>query len=259
MGRRRLDAVALGRRTSCRADDRRLPQPHRPDHGSCGARVAGGGVRPRGYGPRRRRDPCGVAAGRAGPAAPRGSVRPGGDGRHGRVDEQGRVGRTAAGLGPRRPFADQRFRDDPRRLRHGQPDVGAGACGGAARSVGGRAREPPGAPATAARRPAHGVGPTCARLDLPTSARGSQHVGSTARAGRRRARDGRGAEGILVTAGPAFSVDGTFEHHVRLPYTAAPEVLEEAVRRLADLAGRSEGMTGPAMPFAPEPHPASAI
>ena len=66
-------------------------------------------------------------------------------------------------------------------------------------------------------------------------------------------------EGILVTAGPAFSVDGTFEHHVRLPYTAAPEVLEEAVRRLADLAGRSEGMTGPAMPFAPEPHPASAI
>lgn len=44
------------------------------------------------------------------------------------------------------------------------------------------------------------------------------------------------AEGVHVTPGPSFSVDGTFEQHVRLPYTLAPEQLEEAVARLAALA-----------------------
>jgi len=45
-------------------------------------------------------------------------------------------------------------------------------------------------------------------------------------------------EGLIVTPGPAFSVDGTFERHLRLPFTAAPEVLRDAVRTLAGLAPR---------------------
>jgi len=45
-------------------------------------------------------------------------------------------------------------------------------------------------------------------------------------------------ERLLVTPGPAFSVDGTFERHLRLPYTAAPAQLEDAVRTLASLAAR---------------------
>jgi DNA-binding transcriptional MocR family regulator len=45
-------------------------------------------------------------------------------------------------------------------------------------------------------------------------------------------------ERLLVTPGPAFSVDGTFERHLRLPFTAPPERLAEAVRTLASLAGR---------------------
>jgi DNA-binding transcriptional MocR family regulator len=43
-------------------------------------------------------------------------------------------------------------------------------------------------------------------------------------------------EGVRVTPGPSFSVDGTFEQHVRLPFTLAPEDLEEAVARLAAIA-----------------------
>ena len=45
-------------------------------------------------------------------------------------------------------------------------------------------------------------------------------------------------EGLIVTPGPAFSVDGTFERHLRLPFTAAPEVLTDAVRTLSSLAPR---------------------
>ena len=45
-------------------------------------------------------------------------------------------------------------------------------------------------------------------------------------------------EGLIVTPGPAFSVDGTFERHLRLPFTAAPEILAEAVAKLAALAPR---------------------
>ena len=45
-------------------------------------------------------------------------------------------------------------------------------------------------------------------------------------------------EGLIVTPGPAFSVDGTFERHLRLPFTAAPEILREAVATLAALAPR---------------------
>jgi DNA-binding transcriptional MocR family regulator len=40
--------------------------------------------------------------------------------------------------------------------------------------------------------------------------------------------------GVLVHAGPRFGADpGTFERYVRLPYVQPPEVLREAVRRLA--------------------------
>jgi DNA-binding transcriptional MocR family regulator len=44
------------------------------------------------------------------------------------------------------------------------------------------------------------------------------------------------AQGIRLSPGPAFSSDGTFEHHIRLPFTLAPDVLEPAIRRLAELA-----------------------
>jgi len=43
------------------------------------------------------------------------------------------------------------------------------------------------------------------------------------------------ARGVLITAGPRFGVDGAFERHLRLPITAEPEVLREAVGTLADL------------------------
>jgi DNA-binding transcriptional MocR family regulator len=43
---------------------------------------------------------------------------------------------------------------------------------------------------------------------------------------------------ILITPGPSFSVDGTFEHHLRLPYCAPPDALHQAVHGLAELAGR---------------------
>jgi DNA-binding transcriptional MocR family regulator len=44
--------------------------------------------------------------------------------------------------------------------------------------------------------------------------------------------------GLLVTPGPSFSVDGTFEHHLRLPFAAPPDALAAAVRTLAELAPR---------------------
>jgi DNA-binding transcriptional MocR family regulator len=50
-------------------------------------------------------------------------------------------------------------------------------------------------------------------------------------------------ERILITPGPAFSVDGTFEHHLRLPYCARPEDLERAVATLSELAQRLGAMS----------------
>ena len=41
------------------------------------------------------------------------------------------------------------------------------------------------------------------------------------------------AEGVRIVPGPRFGLDGTLEHHVRLPFTQSEEVLEEAVARLA--------------------------
>jgi DNA-binding transcriptional MocR family regulator len=43
-------------------------------------------------------------------------------------------------------------------------------------------------------------------------------------------------EGIAITPGPAFSVDGTFEHHIRLPFTLPPDDLRGAIERLSQLA-----------------------
>jgi DNA-binding transcriptional MocR family regulator len=55
------------------------------------------------------------------------------------------------------------------------------------------------------------------------------------------------AEGVHITPGPSFSLDGTFEQHVRLPFTLAPEDLEDAVGRLAAIAARIRaGATSPA-------------
>lgn len=44
------------------------------------------------------------------------------------------------------------------------------------------------------------------------------------------------ARGVAVTPGPAFSVDGTFESHLRLPFTLPPADLRAAVERLEALA-----------------------
>jgi DNA-binding transcriptional MocR family regulator len=78
------------------------------------------------------------------------------------------------------------------------------------------------APAWAVRRPNGGLS-AWVRLPAPVATR----LASAA-----------AREGLVITPGPAFSVDGTFERHLRLPYTAAPEVLRGAVAKLAVLAPR---------------------
>lgn len=45
-------------------------------------------------------------------------------------------------------------------------------------------------------------------------------------------------ERVLITPGPSFSVDGTFERHIRLPFCAPSGELRSAVGTLYDLAGR---------------------
>jgi hypothetical protein len=37
----------------------------------------------------------------------------------------------------------------------------------------------------------------------------------------------------VVAPGPVFAVEGGLDRHVRIPWTASPETLTEAVRRLA--------------------------
>ena len=59
-------------------------------------------------------------------------------------------------------------------------------------------------------------------------------------------------ERIFIAAGPSFSVDGTFEHHIRLPYTLPPDDLERAVATLGGLAER----LGSAAPERADPAPA---
>jgi DNA-binding transcriptional MocR family regulator len=76
------------------------------------------------------------------------------------------------------------------------------------------------APDWRVRRPAGGLS-TWVQLPAPTATR----LAAVA-----------AGEGIRVTPGPSFSVDGTFEQHVRLPFTLAPDELDEAVGRLAGIA-----------------------
>ncbi|MFC1406239.1 MULTISPECIES: PLP-dependent aminotransferase family protein [Streptacidiphilus] len=53
--------------------------------------------------------------------------------------------------------------------------------------------------------------------------------------------------GVWIGSGPRFGVDGVLERFVRLPYAQPPEVLREAVRRLAaaSAAGTGAGTAGP--------------
>ncbi|HEV7751131.1 MAG TPA: PLP-dependent aminotransferase family protein [Baekduia sp.] len=60
-------------------------------------------------------------------------------------------------------------------------------------------------------------------------------------------------EDLLITPGPSFSVDGTFEHHVRLPFTLPPAELTNAVRTLAETAG----LVGSATTMEQSPAPAA--
>ncbi len=60
-------------------------------------------------------------------------------------------------------------------------------------------------------------------------------------------------DGLVVAPGPAFSVDGTFEHHLRLPFTAPPADLDRAVQTLAALATRLGA------PATHHPEPALAV
>ena len=95
------------------------------------------------------------------------------------------------------------------------------------------------APAWSARRP-HGGLSVWARLPAPVATR------LAAAAAR---------EGVTITPGPSFSVDGTFERHLRLPFTAPPEVLDRAVETVASIAGR----LGAGPVEAPADEPAAAV
>jgi hypothetical protein len=50
--------------------------------------------------------------------------------------------------------------------------------------------------------------------------------------------------GVDLVPGPLFSTDGSFRDHVRLPFTADPTVMSEAVHRLraaSDAMRRDDG------------------
>jgi hypothetical protein len=42
------------------------------------------------------------------------------------------------------------------------------------------------------------------------------------------------SRGLLLSAGPRFSVDGGHDRHLRIPFTAPPEELSRAAAILAD-------------------------
>lgn len=56
------------------------------------------------------------------------------------------------------------------------------------------------------------------------------------------------AAGVRIVAGPRFGPDGTMGEHLRLPFTAGPDVLAEAVRRLAGVAGVAAERTRSSVP-----------
>ena len=45
--------------------------------------------------------------------------------------------------------------------------------------------------------------------------------------------------GVMIVPGSRFGVDGTFERYLRLPYAHQPELLADAVRRLAEVLARA--------------------
>jgi DNA-binding transcriptional MocR family regulator len=90
------------------------------------------------------------------------------------------------------------------------------------------------APSWTVRRP-HGGISAWARLPTPDATRLAARAAPT---------------GLLISPGPAFSVDGTFEHHLRLPFTLSPADLDDAVARLAALAATLGGPS--ALPDAAE-------
>jgi DNA-binding transcriptional MocR family regulator len=52
------------------------------------------------------------------------------------------------------------------------------------------------------------------------------------------------ARGVHLVPGPAFGVDGVLDDHLRVPYVLPPEVLRDAVSRLADARGDPAPMSG---------------
>jgi len=55
------------------------------------------------------------------------------------------------------------------------------------------------------------------------------------------------SEGVLLSAGPRFSVDGGYERNLRIPFTAPPDRLERAVEALAVAWHRVRGGAAPVM------------
>ena len=49
------------------------------------------------------------------------------------------------------------------------------------------------------------------------------------------------SRGLLLSAGPRFSVDGGHDRHLRIPFTAAPDELSRAVDILAEAWPRVRG------------------
>lgn len=49
------------------------------------------------------------------------------------------------------------------------------------------------------------------------------------------------ARGVRIPPGTRFSASGTHDRYLRLPFTSPPSVLSEAVRRLAEAAGETDG------------------
>jgi DNA-binding transcriptional MocR family regulator len=54
-------------------------------------------------------------------------------------------------------------------------------------------------------------------------------------------------EGVLLSAGPRFSVDGGYERNLRIPFTAAPADLRRAIDTLARVWPRVQGSAAPAL------------
>lgn len=54
-----------------------------------------------------------------------------------------------------------------------------------------------------------------------------------------------GAHGLRLSAGPRFGTGYAYDDRIRLPFTPPVDVLDEAVRRLADTAGRVTGTAHP--------------